>query len=103
MLAPPIMMALAKSPIVKNYDLSSLRFILTGAASITKELCNEVKRKIPSVVQIAQGYGMTEESMASHLGVWGMDNPVSVGRLCANFEMKVVFGILKAEIKFFVL
>ena len=89
MLVPPIMVALAKSRALKRYNLSSLRFIMTGAAPVGSYLYEELMRAIPSLEQISQGYGMTEESMASHLPVFGEKNTKAVGRLAANFEMKV--------------
>ncbi|CAK5033001.1 unnamed protein product [Meloidogyne enterolobii] len=90
-LVPPILVLLAKSPkLISRYDLSSLRFIMTGAAPVADEICTEIKKLIPSVAQIAQGYGMTEQSMCSHLPVFGMDNQKAAGRLNPNFEMKIV-------------
>ncbi|KAL7073282.1 hypothetical protein ACQ4LE_007340 [Meloidogyne hapla] len=90
-LVPPILVLLAKTPkIISRYDLSSLRFIMTGAAPVADEICTELKKLIPSVVQISQGYGMTEQSMCSHLPVFGMDNQKAAGKLNPNFEMKIV-------------
>jgi len=63
---------------------------MTGAAPVADEICTEIKKLIPSVAQIAQGYGMTEQSMCSHLPVFGMDNQKAAGRLNPNFEMKIV-------------
>uniref|UniRef100_A0A914HGS2 4-coumarate--CoA ligase n=1 Tax=Globodera rostochiensis TaxID=31243 RepID=A0A914HGS2_GLORO len=72
-LVPPILVLLAKAPAVSRYDLSSLQLIMTGAAP-----------------QICQGYGMTEQTVCSHLSVFGPDDPKAVGHLISNFEMKVV-------------
>jgi acyl-CoA synthetase (AMP-forming)/AMP-acid ligase II len=38
LIVPPIVLGLAKHPIVDNYDLSSLRFIISGAAPLSAEL-----------------------------------------------------------------
>ena len=54
-LVPPLLLFLAKSPIVENYDFSHLQLILTGAAQVGKEVADEVKRRIPTVGQVAQG------------------------------------------------
>lgn len=94
-LVPPILVLLAKSDKLSHYDLSSLRAIMTGAAPAGSDLLEEVKRQIPSVKQIFQGYGMTEQSMCSHLPVFGMDNPKAVGRLISNNEMKVCYKLKK--------
>lgn len=63
---------------------------MTGAAPAGSEIIEEALRRLPSVKQISQGYGMTEQSMCSHMPVFGMDNPAAAGRLIANLEMKVV-------------
>lgn len=56
---PPIMIFLAKSPIVSKYDLSSINAIRCGAAPLSKDIENMVKKRI-GVKNIFQGYGMTE-------------------------------------------
>lgn len=57
-IAPPIMVMLSKRPETKNYDLSSITDILCGAAPLSKELQNEISRKLNC--EILQGWGMTE-------------------------------------------
>lgn len=57
--APPILVYLAKNPLVNQFDLSSLRTIGTGAASTSKELCEAVESKLP-LAKIINSYGMTE-------------------------------------------
>jgi acyl-CoA synthetase (AMP-forming)/AMP-acid ligase II len=59
-LVPPIMLALAKHPLVDKYDLSKLRFITSGAAPLSAELEAAVADRLGCYV--AQGYGMTEAS-----------------------------------------
>ncbi|XP_066400458.1 4-coumarate--CoA ligase-like 1 [Miscanthus floridulus] len=56
---PPVMIALAKLGSVGKYDLSSLRFIGSGAAPLGKDVMEGVAKNFPEAV-IAQGYGMTE-------------------------------------------
>ena len=48
-------------PAVKNYDLSSLHAIMSGAAPLSPELTNQVAKLLPQVC-VGQGYGMTETS-----------------------------------------
>ncbi|GAB3310919.1 AMP-binding protein [Epidermidibacterium keratini] len=62
--APPILVALAKHPIVDNYDLSSLRSITSGAAPLDEKLALAVEQRIG--VPVRQGFGMTELSPVSH-------------------------------------
>jgi acyl-CoA synthetase (AMP-forming)/AMP-acid ligase II len=55
---------LAKHPIVDEYDLSSLRIIMSGAAPLDEELGHAVATRIGCLV--VQGYGMSELSPVSH-------------------------------------
>lgn len=56
--APPIMVMLSKRPETAKYDLSSVTEILCGAAPLSKELQNEISKKLGC--EILQGWGMTE-------------------------------------------
>jgi acyl-CoA synthetase (AMP-forming)/AMP-acid ligase II len=57
---PPIMLALAKHPLIDSYDLSSLEFITSGAAPLSGELEAAVAARLGCLAN--QGYGMTETS-----------------------------------------
>ncbi|MCU4504312.1 AMP-binding protein [Acinetobacter sp. WU_MDCI_Abxe161] len=89
-IAPPIAVPLTKNQIVDNYDLSSLRLILTAAAPLDEKLSNELQTRF--AVDIAQGYGMTELSAVSHATPIG-NNKISkgsVGLIVPNMEFKLV-------------
>ncbi len=68
--APPIVLALAKHPLVDQFDLSSLRSINSGAAPLDEALAEAAQARLrkgaDSGVTVAQGYGMTELSPVSH-------------------------------------
>ena len=64
-IAPPVAVALAKHPLVNDYDLSSLRAILSGAAPLDEDLGHAVTDRIRC--RVVQGYGMTELSPVSHV------------------------------------
>ncbi|WP_448625943.1 4-coumarate--CoA ligase family protein [Geodermatophilus sp. URMC 64] len=68
--APPIVLALAKHPVVDQYDLSSLTSIMSGAAPLDADLAlaaeKRLRRGADTGVTVAQGYGMTELSPVSH-------------------------------------
>ncbi|RBY96311.1 4-coumarate--CoA ligase family protein [Blastococcus sp. TF02-8] len=68
--APPILLALAKHPLVDQFDLSSLTSILSGAAPLDEQLAlaaqDRLRKGNPDGVSVAQGYGMTELSPVSH-------------------------------------
>ena len=61
---PPIALALAKHPAIDDADLSSLRFLMSGAAPLGPELVEAVEDRLGCMV--AQGYGMTETSPVTH-------------------------------------
>src|SRR3954464_15674942 len=64
-LVPPIVLALAKSPIVERFDLSSLTLVNSGAAPLSAELQEAAAQRIDCPV--VQGYGMTESSPVTHV------------------------------------
>ncbi len=86
--APPIVVALAKHPVVDNYDLSALEQIFSGAAPLSAELALEAGKRLGC--EVVQGYGMTELSPVSHLTPPGWFKPGSVGVTAPNTEMRVV-------------
>jgi 4-coumarate--CoA ligase len=91
-LAPPIAVALAKHPAVKNYDLSSIRTAGCGAAPLAQPVAEEVNALWPpSQVNLKQGWGMTETT-CSVMG-WhplSESHTSSVGELIANCEAKIM-------------
>ena len=64
-IAPPIAVALAKQALVDDYDLSTLRVVLSGAAPLDGELGRTLTERLGVVV--VQGYGMSELSPVSHI------------------------------------
>jgi acyl-CoA synthetase (AMP-forming)/AMP-acid ligase II len=102
--APPILVAFAKHPMIDQYDLSSLRSILSGAAPLDEQLAKAVEQRLrkgaSEGVTVAQGYGMTELSPVSHTtpdegheppGSAGHEVPKgSVGYAIPNTECRLV-------------
>jgi acyl-CoA synthetase (AMP-forming)/AMP-acid ligase II len=89
-LVPPIVLALAKHPIVDNYDLSHLKIIMSGAAPLSAELAQACAERLGCIV--LQGYGLTETSPVTHVNP---EDPAriklgSVGVPIANTECAVV-------------
>lgn len=86
------MIALAKIERTGKYDLSSLRFIGSGAAPLGKDVMEVVARNFPDAI-IAQGYGMTETC-----GIISLEWPEkgqarqfgSAGSLVSGVEAKIV-------------
>ncbi|KIY44782.1 acetyl-CoA synthetase-like protein [Fistulina hepatica ATCC 64428] len=60
-IVPPQAVLLLKHPLTKKYDLSHIRFIMSGAAPLTGEVTQQLAKMLPNA-DIGQGYGMTETS-----------------------------------------
>lgn len=60
-LVPPIIILLAKHPLIDKYDFSSLRVVVSGAAPLGADISEEVTKRLPTMI-IKQGYGLTETS-----------------------------------------
>ena len=58
--APPVVVALAKHPLVDKFDLSSLRTIMSGAAPLDSALQTRCADRLGT--EVFQGYGLTETS-----------------------------------------
>ena len=87
--APPIVLALAKHPLVDGSDLSSLRFITSGAAPLDAELQGAAQRRVGCRVQ--QGYGLTEASPVTHHAHQDDENVHgTIGTLLPNTEARLV-------------
>ncbi len=86
--APPVVLALAKHPLVEKFDLSSLDFVLSGAAPLGGELAAACASRIGC--QTVQGYGMTEMSPVSHFTPPGKGRPGSSGPQAPNTECRLV-------------
>jgi len=87
-LVPPIVLGLAKHPIVDQYDVSSVRQIFSGAAPLGGEIAEAAAKRLGCGV--AQGYGMTELSPVTHAVREGEYRAGSVGTLVASTEMRLV-------------
>ena len=86
--APPIVVALAKHPVVDSYRLDALESVFSGAAPLSAELAEEAAARLGC--EVVQGYGMTEMSPVSHLTPRGGYVPGSVGVTTPNTETRIV-------------
>lgn len=87
---PPIVLALAKHPLVDQFDLSSVKLVNSGAAPLDENLQRACAKRLGCLV--TQGYGMTETSLACHVTP---QDPAkvrngAVGLILPNMESKVV-------------
>ncbi|GAA6006414.1 hypothetical protein JCM11491_004947 [Sporobolomyces phaffii] len=90
---PPMIIMLLKQD-VSQYDLGSLRLVMSGAAPLTDETVSAFRKKFPNAV-CGQGYGMTESATLISLldAGWkgGKGFPAaSAGMLVPNIEAKIV-------------
>jgi acyl-CoA synthetase (AMP-forming)/AMP-acid ligase II len=87
---PPIVLALAKHPAVDNFDLSSLKVIMSGAAPLGAELSEACATRLGCLVM--QGYGLTETSPVTHINEESEkgNKPGSIGPPVPNTEAKIV-------------
>jgi acyl-CoA synthetase (AMP-forming)/AMP-acid ligase II len=86
---PPIVLALARHPAVAGYDLSSLRLITSGAASLGAALAGECARRLGC--RVKQAYGMTEFGGATHVVPDTGGGPASsIGPLLPGVQARVI-------------
>lgn len=89
-IAPPIAVALAKHPIVDQFDISSVHTVFSGAAPLDGETAIAAGTRIHA--RVLQGYGMTELSPVSHAIPFERDDvPVSsIGVALPNISCRLV-------------
>ncbi|MET7649388.1 MULTISPECIES: 4-coumarate--CoA ligase family protein [unclassified Streptomyces] len=90
--APPIVLALAKHPAVSQYDLSSLRYVVSAAAPLDAGLAAACSERL-NLPPVGQAYGMTELSPGTHvvpLDAMREAPPGTVGKLIPGTEMRIV-------------
>src|SRR5437899_4764304 len=97
-IVPPIVLKLAKDPVVDNYDLSSLKMIFSCATPLGAELSRECMQRVGCGIR--QGYGMTETSPVTHSSP---ADPAkmkmgSVGTPAPNTECKLIDPVTGEEL-----
>jgi acyl-CoA synthetase (AMP-forming)/AMP-acid ligase II len=90
-LVPPIIILLAKSPLVQRYDLSCIRRFFSGAAPLSDGILQVLQERFPQT-GFKQGYGLTESCSAITLhppDKLGYENAGFGGTLVANTEVMI--------------
>ncbi|MEN0060841.1 MAG: AMP-binding protein [Myxococcota bacterium] len=85
---PPIALALAKHPLIDEYDMTSVTHILSGAAPLGAELSEAAGKRMGCPIR--QGYGMTELSPVSHIVPDDAFKAGSAGKLVASTEARII-------------
>jgi acyl-CoA synthetase (AMP-forming)/AMP-acid ligase II len=91
-LVPPLVIALIMSPVTKKYSMKSVRLISCGAAPLSKEAQNKLKKDhcVEGCV-FNQAWGMTETSCVGTMFPYTeSDDTGSVGRPIPNLDIKLV-------------
>lgn len=100
LLVPPILIRLLRDPIVEKYDLSHIRRFSSGAAPLSNEVIQELKRRFPNT-GFKQGYGMTESCScitAHPIEKSTYEYAQRGGSIVANTEVKVIDPDTGAEL-----
>jgi len=96
---PPIVLGLARNPMVDRFNLSKLETMHCGAAPLSVEVANAACERLG--VRISYGYGMTELSPLSHLTYSGSneEKPGSAGHCLPNTLCKIIDVESKQELE----
>ena len=97
--APPILLALTKHPVVDEYDLSSLRVNLSAAAPLGKDVQEAAAARLKCAV--IQAWGMTETSPLATISPLepSRQKAGSAGVCVSNTECKIVDITTGAELE----
>jgi acyl-CoA synthetase (AMP-forming)/AMP-acid ligase II len=93
--APPVAVALAKHPLVAEFDLSCVERFFSGAAPLGGDVGDAVAERLGCLS--VQGYGMTEMSPVSHATPRGQARKGSVGLTLPSTECRIVVDGRDAE------
>jgi len=85
---PPALLALTHHPKLAQRDLSSLRFVLSGAAPLPPEIGELAAQRFGCTM--LQGYGMTETSPLTNANPLDAVKPLSVGPAVPDTLEKIV-------------
>ncbi|KAG9904349.1 acetyl-CoA synthetase-like protein, partial [Aureobasidium melanogenum] len=91
-MAPPVAVLLAKSPMLDEYDMTSIRGAVSGGAPLPSEIVEQVYRRLGILIKL--GYGLSEAgSVCNQVGeTWEVIQPQlgNTGVPCFGIELKIV-------------
>lgn len=97
LLVPPVALILATDPIVDKYDISCMKYMLSGAAPLGPELQGRLRKRLGC--HVTQAYGMTESSPTSHYGPYDQPRPGSCGKLLPNVQGRIVDPVTMKDVE----
>ncbi|WP_137702909.1 AMP-binding protein [Marimonas lutisalis] len=87
-IVPPVALALAKHPLVDQFDLSHVIQVNSAAAPLGADVAEAMGARLGT--SATQGYGMTELSPVSHVSPQGKGKPGASGVAISNTESRIV-------------
>ena len=90
-LVPPLILFLARHPMIDGWDLSCIKQVIYGAAPVGWDLVESVRARLKCNV-IQQVYGLTEMSNITHMvpASFSNEKPQSIGVPVKGIEAKIV-------------
>jgi len=85
----PTMLQLLLTLPLEDYDLSSLRYLVSGASPLAHDVATEFERRVPSV-EIREGYGLTETTALVTTNRPNQRRLGSVGAAVPGVELRIV-------------
>jgi long-chain acyl-CoA synthetase len=85
----PSMLQLLLTQPLQDYDLSSLRYLVCGAAPLPPEAARELERRLPGL-EVREGYGCTESGAVISSTPAGERKLGSVGRPLPGYEVRIL-------------
>eukprot|EP01098_Paradermamoeba_levis_P009595 TRINITY_DN4010_c0_g2_i1.p1 TRINITY_DN4010_c0_g2~~TRINITY_DN4010_c0_g2_i1.p1 ORF type:complete len:507 (+),score=152.85 TRINITY_DN4010_c0_g2_i1:35-1555(+) len=95
---PPMMVAMAKVPWTRKFDISSLKLITSGAAPLGSDVEKTLAGKTGGVA-VRQGYGMTETAGVAAANPRDRIKQGSIGLFAEGFEVKIIDPETGKEVK----
>jgi long-chain acyl-CoA synthetase len=86
---PTIFVAIVNHPKIAEFDLSSIRFCITGSAPMPVEILTQFEKMTGSV--IVEGFGLSESSPVTHVNpIGGVRKPGSIGLPVSDTDARLV-------------
>mmetsp|Transcript_34432 Transcript_34432/g.61864 ORF Transcript_34432/g.61864 Transcript_34432/m.61864 type:complete len:588 (+) Transcript_34432:154-1917(+) len=87
-LVPPIILGLAKHPVVDNYDMKSLKMIISAAAPLGKDTEESARKRLK--LDVKQAWGMSELSPVGTIVADSNQRIGSIGPLVPSTNGKII-------------
>jgi long-chain acyl-CoA synthetase len=85
----PSMLQMLLAQPLEDYDLSSLRYLVCGAAPLPPEAAREIERRVPGL-EVREGYGCTESGAVISSTPAGRRKLGSVGPPLPGYEVRIL-------------